>query len=101
MMDKEYKVSPAEIQLRVFLATATFRYSIRPGIALAAGTRLGLQFIVAKFFFLTKKTSKSQHMDALHCDFLSLPLCGRIGSFVRLLFIQNQALLPWDQSLPW
>ena len=58
-----------------FLTATTLIYAIGAGIT--AGTRLALQLILVKRFKFY--SFQLQDMDALHCYFLSLPPCVRIG----------------------
>ena len=60
-----------------FLTATTLIYAIGAGITAAAGTRLALQSILVKGFEFY--SFQLQDMDALHCYFLSLPPCVRIG----------------------
>ncbi len=60
-----------------FLTATTLIYAIGAGITAAAGTRLALQLILDKGFKLF--SFQLQDSKALHCYFLSLPPCVRIG----------------------
>jgi hypothetical protein len=60
-----------------FLTATTLIYAIGAGITAAAGTRLALQLLLDKGFKLF--SFQLQDQKALHCYFLSLPPCVRIG----------------------
>ena len=59
-----------------FLTATTLIFAIGAGIIVAAGTRLALQLILVKRFKFD--SFQFQDMDALYCDFLSLPPCVRL-----------------------
>ncbi len=60
-----------------FLTATTLIYAIGAGITAAAGTRLALQSVLMKGFEFYSFQLQDRH--ALHCYFLSLPPCVKIG----------------------
>ena len=70
-------VVPSRNPTTSFLTATTLIYAIGAGITAAAGTRLALQWVLAKIFLFSP--FQLQDMDALYCYFLSLPPCVKIG----------------------